>query len=110
MKFEEVLPAMRAGKRVQLHNGVFHLRDGEIYSEGIGPVFRLSDKIVLADDWEILPDPEPEPQWLLLEPGMTIKEGDEFEYQPKDWHYVHPNAYGIVYMEHHPNHRRRIDK
>lgn len=70
MKFEDALAAMRAGKKVR--RASWH----PITSWTFENVSQYLHETV-ATDWEILPDPEPEPQWLLLEPGMTIREGDE---------------------------------
>jgi len=81
MKFEEVLAAMREGKKVcptgAAPNFWMQIKHGSILNYA-GAVCYFTPKMILAHDWTIIPDPEPEPVWLLLEPGMTIREGDEF--------------------------------
>lgn len=76
--FETALEAMRAGKKVR--RASWPSADGiEFQLFTVQKVFSTDD--IIATDWEVLPDPEPEPIWMLLEPGMTIREGDRVFYQ-----------------------------
>lgn len=83
MKFEDALAAMRAGKKVRRKGWInhFRLQNDCIINACGSSLSAIAGKLILATDWDIVPDPEPEPQWLLLEPGMTIREGDEM-YSP----------------------------
>jgi hypothetical protein len=52
MKFEEVLPALREGKRVRQRKGAWN--DWTSFNE----MMSVSTKSLLADDWEIEPEPK----------------------------------------------------
>ena len=61
MKFEEVLPALRNGKkirrRVWLDADYIYVRDGSIVDND-GYSFEIDLSITLNDDWEIIEEPE----------------------------------------------------
>jgi hypothetical protein len=63
MKFEEVLPALRAGKKVKLAcwGSVTYV---DLRSGG------LTMKCLIADDWEIVPEPTRVADYLCLHPHL----------------------------------------
>ena len=61
MKFEEVLPALRDGRkirrRVWLDADYIYIRDGSIVDND-GDFFEIDFSITLNDDWEIIEEPK----------------------------------------------------
>jgi hypothetical protein len=66
MKFEEVLPALRDGKKVRRKAW------GENDYIAISSPFELSDGSLMRDDWEIVEEPKPP---KLLAPAMYHTDG-----------------------------------
>ena len=66
MKFEEVLPALREGKKVTstLINGInceymyYSPEDGEFYTEKGSRVYLFSNEFMTINDWEIVEEPK----------------------------------------------------
>jgi hypothetical protein len=52
MKFEEVLPAFREGKKIR--RDAWDEKDYVVINGG----FELSDRSIMANDWEIVPEPK----------------------------------------------------
>ena len=55
MKFEEVLPAYRAGKKIRRHGWLITLSQKAHYTE----VTTLLHNAVMAEDWEVIEEPKP---------------------------------------------------
>ena len=67
MRFEEVLPALRAGKLIRCKDNdevFFYLLDGDLVRQAYIPAFEewivcnysITGKEVLRDDWEVVAD------------------------------------------------------
>lgn len=69
MKLEEVLPALREGKRIRrrcyVDGGYILIEEGSMISSS-GHCESLDEDDIFADDWEIVPEPKKIQSWLKL--------------------------------------------
>lgn len=69
MKFEEVLPALRKGYKIRdkewPKDEYIYIKDKFLYDQQCCLV-HLSSFGLLAGDWEVIEEPEPEPDWEYI--------------------------------------------
>jgi hypothetical protein len=62
MKFEEVLPALRAGKKVRRKSWKEHL----IFRFNLGCLVTLTNIDLVADDWEVVKEKVKKTMWVVV--------------------------------------------
>ena len=86
MNFEDVLPALRAGKKVRCpqwnKSSILVARDGRIeWEDGETPIFlasMLAEYVFGNDDWEIVEEPKPTKRVTLFAPILKYKHHDGY--------------------------------